>query len=103
MLQKDIDILIDTYREYPNSAKFIYACLECFKNRKADFPKKFIHAVFRNNNIKDCYWETFKKLAAHWNNIAYEKLQQGDYESYAYTCITVTNIRIIAHFLEINQ
>lgn len=103
MKQEEIDLLIDTYKEYHNSEKFIFATIECFKNRKGDFQKKFINGVFRNNSIQDCYYTTFKKLSAHWNNVAYEKLLQGDYESYSYTAYTVANYRIIAHFLEINN
>lgn len=102
MKQNEIDVLIDKYKDYPDSARFIFATIECFKNRKGDFSVKFIHGVFRNNSMKDCYFETFKKLAAHWNNIAYDKLQQGDYDSYSYTMFTVANYRIIAHFLENN-
>lgn len=103
MNQKEIDQLVETYKDYPNSVKFIYASYECFKSRKSDFPKKFINATFRNNIIHDCYFETFKRLSAHWNNVAYDKLMQGDYESYSYTSYTVANYRIIAHFLENNQ
>lgn len=102
MNQKEIDQLIETYKDYAGSERFIYACFKCFKSRKPDFAKKFINGVFRNNSIQDCYHTTFKKLSAHWNNVAYEKLLQGDYESYMYTAHTVANYRIIAHFLEVN-
>jgi len=100
MNKNEIDNLIEVYKDYPNSEIFIKGVYECFKNRKSDFHKKFIHAVFRNNNIKDCYFETFLKLSAHWNNIAFDKLQQCDYDNYFYTCLTVANYRIIANYLE---
>lgn len=98
-----IDHLIERYKEYPQSVDFINAVVECFPNRDSQFIKGFINSTFINNKIDVCDYIQFKKLASHWNNVAFEKLNIGDYFNYSRTVSTMANFRIIAHFLENNR
>jgi hypothetical protein len=103
MSEQQIDNFIETYKDYPQSAKFIIAASKVFKNRKGDSFKTFIQNFFKNNKISSCDIIEIKKLAAHWNNVAFDKLNKSDYDNYTYTMFTVINLRAIAHFLENND
>lgn len=101
--QKTLDNYILEYKDYEGSAAFIVACTEAFKFRDGKFVKNFIDNFFRNNRVNNCLTGTFRGLIAHWNNIALDKLNMGDYKNFTYTCSTVTNLRIILHFMENNK
>jgi hypothetical protein len=103
MEQKFIDELVKQYECYDGSAVFIYAAFDTLKFMKPSSIKGFINHSFGANVFKDFGIGTFKGLAAHWNNVAFGKLNAGDYQGYSYALVTCRNFRIIAHYLENNQ
>lgn len=103
MEQKTIDELIKQYECYNGSAVFIYAAFDALKFMQPKNIKSFINYSFQSNVFQDFSFGTFKGLAAHWNNVAYAKLNVGDYQGYMYANQTCRNFRIIAHYVENNQ
>jgi hypothetical protein len=103
MEQKLIDELVKQYECYNGSAVFIYAAFESLNFMQPKNIKSFISYSFQSNIFKDFSTLTFKGLSAHWNNVAYSKLNVGDYQGYSYASQTCRNFRIITHFLENNQ
>jgi hypothetical protein len=96
--------LILQFENYEGSNLFIELCFKAFlkcgiKDKQAVY---FINNHFRQehklNNF--CNYEAMRKLAAYWNNIAYDKLNNYDYVNYQYCLFTVAKYRIIAKEFE---
>jgi len=103
MEQKLIDELVKKYECYDGSAVFIYAAFNSLKFLKPSGIKAFIVYSFGANVFRDFSIGSFKAVASHWNNIAFTKLNIGDYQGYCYALVTCRNFRIIAHYVENNQ
>lgn len=103
MEQQLIDELVKKYECYNGSAVFIYAAFDSLKFMQPKNIKSFINYSFQANVFKDFDLTSFKGLAAHWNNVAFTKLNVGDYQGYSYAHTTCRNFRIIAHYVENNQ
>lgn len=103
MEDKVLNELLKQYECYDGSAVFIYAAFDSLKFMQPKNIKSFINYSFGSNLFKDFSISTFKGLAAHWNNVAYSKLNTGDYQGYSYALVTCRNFRIIAHYVENNQ
>ena len=98
-----IERLATKYSTYEGAKPFISAAFEVYNERDTKFIKRSIENAFTLNSIENCNSVTFKKLAAHWNNISFAKLQQGDYHSYHISMNNVMFYRVMANYLENNQ
>lgn len=92
--------LISQYKEYSGSEFFIKSAFKAMSFRKEKDVSHFITNFFLNNRISVCDYQTVKKLAAHWNNIAFDKLNMKDYPNYIYSLLTVANLRMTAKEME---
>ena len=95
-----IEKLKENYSIYENSAFFIDSTFEALRKIGSTDKtiKYFIDQHFRNT--KECDFVAMKKNATHWNNVAFDKLNQFDFSNYKYSLITVANYRILAKILE---
>lgn len=84
------------YQNYKYSDLFIECAFKSLQFRKEKDIKGFIKSFFVINNIDNCEVSTIMRLSAHWNNVAYSKLQNECYQDYSFTMMNVINLRIIA-------
>lgn len=96
-----IEQLIKQYSQYEGSEKFIRATFSALYFRKEKDIKGFITNFFLNNKIDVCDYGTIKGLAAHYNNVAFDKLNLKDYQNYMYSLFTVANLRMVAKEMEV--
>lgn len=101
--EQRINSLLKKYECYNGSAAYIYAAFYSLTFLKDKQIQSIIDSSFSSNLFDDFHFVTFRKLSAHWNNVAFNKLQFGDYQGYAYALSSCRNFKIIAHFLENNQ
>lgn len=92
--------LKNRYSIYEGSSLFIDCVYEAFEKcgQKEKSIRYFIDLHFRNT--ENCDFTSIKKLAAYWNNIAFDKLNQFDFLNYRYNINTVANYRMIAKVME---
>lgn len=95
--------LINQYSQYEGSENFINCAFSALSFRKEKDIKNFITSFFLNNKIENCSHETVKRLAAHYNNVAFDKLNLKDYQNYMYSLFTVANLRMIAKEMEVEN
>lgn len=86
--------LIEEYKEYKYSEAFIECCFEVFLETKPSTVKQFIKNHFLNYDYAG--YSLIKKCSAHWNNIAYTKLNAYDYSNYMRSLITCGKYRMVA-------
>ena len=92
--------LKELYSVYEESGFFIESVYEAFEKcgQKEKSIRYFIDLHFRDS--RDCDYVSIKKLAAYWNNVAFDKLNQHDFLNYKYCASTVANYRMIAKIME---
>lgn len=92
----EVEKLKQQFQTYPLSSQFIDAVIEITPNGKPSEISKFISATFMNNRIEDCSSTTFFRLSKHWDNIANQKIQIFDYNSFFRSAFTSTKYFAIA-------
>ncbi len=92
--------LIERYSNYELSNQFILACFEVFKGEKEKIIVNFIKYTFLNNDIQDCSYLAFRRLASHWLNVSKDKLESEDYRNHIYASVTAAKFRCVSRFLE---
>jgi hypothetical protein len=92
------------FENYNGSSLFIELCFKAFE--KCGIKEKqttyFINNHFRQEQKleNNCDYAAMRKLAAHWNNVSFDKLNNFDYINYQYCLFTVAKYRIIAKEFE---
>lgn len=95
-----IEKLKESFNDYEGADYFI-DCV-AFSFRKSGASDKAIR-WFVNNHFKtekNCDFVAMKKLAAHWNNVAFDKLNQYDFLNYKHCLNTVGYYRIVCKTME---
>lgn len=95
-----IEKLKQTFNDYEGSHYFI-DCVE-FAFKKCGASDKAIR-WFVNNHFKTdekCDFGSMKRLATHWNNVAFDKLNQHDFLNYKHCLNTVGYYRIVCKTME---
>jgi outer membrane protease len=83
---------------YEDSSFFIECVYEALTTRKESQLKWFIKNHFMQN--KDCSYDTMRKCGAHWNNVAFDKLNNYDFQNYIHSLLTSANYRMISKTME---
>lgn len=96
----DVDKLKQQFQTYPYSSDFIDAVIEITPTGKPSDVAKFISGTFMNNRIEDCSSTTFFRLSKHWDNIANQKIQILDFNSFFRSAFTSTKFYAIATLLK---
>lgn len=88
------------YINYEGSYFFIDCVYEALTktNTKEKQIVFFINNHFRE--YRDCGLSQMKKCAAHWNNVAFDKLNNYDFLNYKSCIFAVTNYRMVAKIME---
>lgn len=96
--------LVESYQDYPNSVKFIYAAVEALSpHRDTRNVKHFIKNAFIQNKVDVLDGTTCKNLSIHWKNVAMTKLENNDFRNYFYCINTASNFEVVSKFLELND
>jgi hypothetical protein len=95
--------LKERYSIYEGSTFFIESVFDSFEKcgQREKSIRYFIDVHFRDS--RECDLKSVKRLAAYWNNIAFDKLNQHDFMNYKYCVSTVANYRMIAKQMEQND
>jgi hypothetical protein len=96
----EVEKLKQQFQTYPYSSEFIDAVIEMNPSGKPSEVAKFISATFMNNRIEDCSSTTFFRLSRHWDNIANQKIQMLDYNSFFRSAFTSTKYFAVATLLK---
>lgn len=87
--QQAIDRLLQKHGKCPGSEEFILSVNSCFPFASNDDKVWFIENVFRSSYLKSIDSGLFRRLAAHWRNVANENLAKGKYRLYLWNSITI--------------
>jgi len=95
-----IDKLKKQFEIYEGSNLFIESAFTAFAkcNKKERQIMWFINNHFKIHD--ECDFIQMKKCAAHWNNIAFDKLNNHDYLSYKQANVMVSDYRIMCKEME---
>jgi hypothetical protein len=88
----------DEFSVYEDSGFFIECAFESMPTRKPSQVKWFIKNHFMQ--YKNCDYDLMRKCGAHWNKIAFDKLNNYDFQNYIHSLLTSANYRIIAKTME---
>lgn len=94
-----LDVL-DKYKKYEGWDFFIRACQTTMSPMQPKYLGRFIRTITVNHGIQDFNFGTLKKLQAHCNNIAFDKLKHQEYEGYFMSMTLVMRLRAITNELE---
>jgi hypothetical protein len=91
------------FENYYGSSFFIDCVVEAF--RKSGIKEKQMQWFVTNHfrQYEDCDIIMMKKCAAHWNNVAFDKLNQYDFLNYKMCLNTVANYRMIVKLMELEN
>lgn len=88
----------ENYKVYEDSGFFIECAYEALNMRKPSQINWFIKNHFMQ--YKDCTYDLMRKCGAHWNNVAFDKLNNFDFQNYIHSLLTSANYRMIAKTME---
>jgi hypothetical protein len=95
-----IEKLKEMYSGYEHSNFFIECTYEAFKKAgiKDSNVKWFVNRHFQQ--YKTCDFTIVKRCITHWQNVAFDKLNNFDFLNYNHSMITVMRYKIIAKIME---
>ena len=99
-IMKEVEKLREMFDNYKDSRFFIDCCAEVFikSGQNMSKAKWFVNKHFQSYN--DCDLIQLKKCSAHWNNVAFDKLNQFDFLNYKSTIHTLSNYRMVIKLME---
>lgn len=96
----EIEQLKKQFENYKDSSFFIKCVNEALikSGQKDKNIKWFILNHFKQNN--ECDIINLKKCAAHWRNVAYDKLNQFDFANYKVTIHNLSNYKMVIKIMD---
>ena len=91
------------FENYYGSSFFIDCVVEAFK--KTGLKEKQVRWFVCNHfkQYQDCDIVMMKRCAAHWNNVAFDKLNQYDFLNYKMCLNAVANYRMVVKLMELEN
>lgn len=95
-----VEKLKKQFENYDGSSYFIECVFDTFdkSGQKEKRAQWFIINHFKQ--YKDCDYAMMRKCAAHWNNVAFDKLNQHDFINYKQSIASMSNYRIVSKIME---
>ena len=90
----NIEQVKEEYSRYEYSSFFIECVYEALKIKKQSQINWFIKNHFMQ--YQNCDIDLMRKCGAHWNNVAFDKLNNFDFQNYVHSLLTSANYRMIA-------
>jgi len=88
----------EQYSNYEDSGFFIECAFEALNGRNAKQINWFIKNHFMQ--YQNCDYVLMKKCGAHWYNVAFDKLNNYDFQNYIHSLLSSANYRMIAKVME---
>lgn len=89
-----IEQIKEEFSGYEYSSFFIECVFEALKAKKQSQINWFIKNHFMQ--YQTCDYDLMRKCGAHWNNVAFDKLNNFDFQNYIHSLLTSANYRMIA-------
>ena len=88
----------DHYKGYENSEFFIECVYEALKSQKPSRIVWFIEKHFMQYD--KCDYALMRKCGRHWENVAFGKLNDYDFQHYTRSLLTSASYRMISKTME---
>ena len=88
----------EAYEGYEDSGFFIECAYEALKLKKPSQINWFIKNHFMQYD--KCDYELMRKCGGHWYNVAFDKLNNYDFQNYIHSLLTSANYRMISKTME---
>ena len=90
--------LLEEFKDYEHSSFFIECCFEALSKNKPTHIRYFIQNHFKQNDV--CDYTITRQCAAHWNNVAYDKLNNYNFSHYMSSLLNSGRYRMVAKTME---
>lgn len=86
------------YSQYEDSGFFIECVFEALRHKKPTHIRYFIKSHFKQYD--NCSYIQMRHCGAHWNKVAFTKLNEYDFKNYVNSLMSSANYRMTAKVME---
>ena len=88
----------ESYSGYEDSSFFIECCYEALNGKKQSQINWFIKNHFMQ--YQECTYDLMRKCGGHWYNVAFDKLNNYDFQNYIHSLLSSANYRMVSKIME---